>query len=354
MASLVRYLRRVTEKEITTEELKRSHELQRFTKNLGIFGREVEKVQQRVGDAGQWSLLLRPPDQHGNAEEWRAPWPIKIEFSLSLGHETRHPASSLVQVRHNKNKAPKDCVEKLAKAVSQLELRRRERSRPSSPDGARAAPRRSLPLRSIFDHGLLNDKVAYKKWEPERARLALEYVNWVLLLWNTPWTMNPCSCALRFEEHREGNQTVRRHILSGHCDEKCPNLIDPRYRLVFVGITLAELVIARPLTCTVVLPSSGVRDGTASTSMDGGLIGVLSAAESDKIPKLELKLFENTPNAITWQHTDSDHICKRVHMATGCQAYAEAVRYCLEDSLYDSAALRPDYLHDYVSNILRP
>lgn len=354
-----RIRRQTTEKEVTVEELKKSKDLQHFTKNLGIFGKEVGKVQQRVGDAGEWSLLLRRPDQDGNAEEWHTPWPIKIKFSLNLSHDARHPASIMVQVHHQKNEHPERCVEKLSRAVHQLTKvekgRAGERPRQSSPGGTRAYPRRSFSFRTIFDRGFLDDNAAYKAWEPDRARLALEYVNWVLLLWNTPWTINPCSCALRFEEHREGNRIVRRHILSDHCDESCPNSIDPRYRLVFIGVTLAELVIARALRCSVSVPSDDVEDGTASASRDGGVIGVLSASRSHKIPKLVLELSENTPTGTLWRSTDSDHICKRIHMSTGCQAYADAVRYCLEDSLYnDNATLRPDYLHDYISNILRP
>ncbi|KAL1616897.1 hypothetical protein SLS54_008101 [Diplodia seriata] len=95
------------------------------------------------------------------------------------------------------------------------------------------AEKRSKPFNKVFQSGLLaHDKILYKAWTRERLDLMLGFANWMIMLWDTPWTSQPCTCGIRFEQL---NHSIRRYTLSREQLHACQEQADAEYKLLKFG-----------------------------------------------------------------------------------------------------------------------
>lgn len=207
-----------------------------------------------------WSLVLRHPGEGGPAamdddDE------VMLQFEVVSKTQPRM-AIGVVQVKSaelNDRSALNDYVNNI-------------RNQPISmvPDGW-SSTLREIVLRNsqgIQDPSLFNGTI---HGQANRLVTALGMANWVVLLWNSPWTFNLCTCGLRYSFIRDveawyptltTGDTVTHHPFPqtvACCHDSVPN----SHKALLLAIALTELAILRPLAVQLA-PSTEIRFSLAT------------------------------------------------------------------------------------------
>ena len=161
-----------------------------------------------------------------------------------------------------------------------------------------------------------------KNVEADRADLIYGLGHWMMLLWNTPWLSDLCTCGIRCIYLADA--TTRHSFLArpdaGHMDRNLdchpPYLAEHRFELL--GVTLAEIALGRPISV------EGNGENTRSY-----VIGGKCASRGGLLEKL------------TEKH--------------GLRTITMAVSYCLGPDLHEHGdSLPPDHLEQYCQKIILP
>jgi hypothetical protein len=181
-----------------------------------------------------------------------------------------------------------------------------------------ASIRKTFPFRKLFEDGFFEQEDVYKAWEADRARLALGLVNWMILLWNTPWTTDPCCCGIRFEQ--VSHSAIHTFKTGEH--KGCSH---ETWKLQHLGLVLAELTMAIPLR---VLPGS---------------------------PSFMYQQWNRSANTAQWEDICREKILETVRKRSGSEAISNAVKFCLDTrSQLARGDFQPQFILQFIQCIFNP
>lgn len=313
------------ETRVTNQELRAiddaftlEQELSSFVTGLFTFHRELEHVH-------QWDLELRPPDMDGDAAlpNLRDTATLNIDFLLQCKCLCGFDMARRFRVEYRTRHHSQLNYPSLLVGESMISRIRSCSSEPHFNDNLKKQWHnledpymQYRPSRELFGEGASHGTIP-EVTELERISIALALVNWVILLWNTPWTSAPCTCKIRrvrLQNLQERYVFVSR--LDTHCGPACFSEALSNRKLILLGTTLAKLALATSFVIT-----GGAYD-EVFFSKNGS---VISRAEF-------LQDFGRSMRPI---------------------GITEAVRYCLNTS-ETPGNTRAEQLREYAQNILEP
>lgn len=176
--------------------------------------------------------------------------------------------------------------------------------------------KRSRPLRKMLTEGLFSGECR-ENFDVERADLIYGLGYWMVLLWNTPWSCDICTCGIRCAYM---TNACTRHSFSyprRHWRPECHSSELAENRFVLLGVALAEIALGLPIS--VILQQEG-------TSYR---VGEELLSRKRLLAMLRERFGRNT--------------------------ITKAVSYCLDpDPAYLGYSLRPDHFEKYCQNIVLP
>jgi hypothetical protein len=209
---------------------------------------------------GNWSLVLRPPDEQGEPSSIDGGNGIKVEFdalpALVSGQTTR----DLGIVDFYPSRFPRNNP-----AITQWY--------------SQEARGTNLRLPTREDYLVARFTILRRReagFRQRLARAAIGLINWTMLLWNTPWTDGICSCQLRFVtfRHNGTDVTVATFAAATACRKTRQDHIPNKSLLI--GISFAELALMQSITVNL---SVG---GTANFSVNGNTVTETELLDSVK------------------------------------------------------------------------
>lgn len=314
------------EKKVTNEELQTldnaftlEKELSKFATDLFIFHSDSNQVH-------EWDLELRLPDADGDAAlpEITDIASLSIDFLLQckclceIDMARRFRVEYRTRYHSQGNDPPSLAGESMIDQIrscssgphlfGEFEFDKpcRNLEHPSTQD-------RSLKM--MFGEGEARG-IMWKAFEHDRVSIALALVNWVILLYNTPWTSAPCTCKIRrIQLQNLQERYVFVSELDTHSGPACFGEDLSNRKLVLLGTTLAELAFATSLT------------------VSGGDEEVIFTKNDKNVSRAEIL-----------------QDLRRLRRPIGI---TEAVRYCLNTS-ETPGDIRAERLREYAENILEP
>ncbi|KAB2570853.1 hypothetical protein DBV05_g10488 [Lasiodiplodia theobromae] len=337
---------RMRGRDLHPRDIDKALKLNSYYSSLKKFSKEIHDAQQRVDHDGRWALMLRSPDPNGDAEDWDSLSVLDIDFTLQLMSPKDQPTWKRFRVQHKKGTKPENTATSLLDHIAQ------PNSVCSSTSELRTASRKqlSIPFQKIFDQGHLQNERARIASRKEIACLAWKYVNWVILLWDTPWMRDPCSCSLRFE--RNGN-AEHRHVLSLDPTKECRNqYLAGNHKLVLLGLVLAELVTLRPIR--IKADSSLI---ATDQRKEMSPLESVNAVFSSGLPRFALEHREWDHSKLVWKQwipLPIESLLTDIRRTSG-EGYRDAVDYCLDGNLSRGLGpFSPNFVEEFVENILIP
>ena len=181
--------------------------------------------------------------------------------------------------------------------------------------------KRSRAFKKLLIDGLFSEEHR-KNFEADRADLIYGLGHWMILLWNTPWISDLCTCGIRCIHLADA--TMRHSFLprpdAGHMDRDldCHPRSLAGHRFELLGVTLAEIALALPI----------------SVQVKG----------------------ENTRfYVIGGEWTSREGLLEMLTEKYGLRTITMAVSYCLgPDSHEHRDSLPPDHLEQYCRNVVVP
>ncbi|KAH8904812.1 hypothetical protein BR93DRAFT_930238 [Coniochaeta sp. PMI_546] len=177
---------------------------------------------------GDWSLVLRLPDEQGRASSIDDGNGIKVEFDVQSTSKSGQRMRELGIIEFYPSRFARDNP---AITVWYQQMTRVAKLR--------------LPTREDY---FVARFTLLRRREPDlRRRLAeaaIGLVNWTMLLWNTPWTEGICSCRLRFIRYQQDNDadiTVATFAATTTCMKTAQ--VHVSNKSLSMGISLAELAL---------------------------------------------------------------------------------------------------------------
>jgi hypothetical protein len=142
-------------------------------------------------------------------------------------------------------------------------------------------------------------------------------VNWALLLWETKWFESLCCFGLHMESSQTTNHCM---MLVGECT---PGQTHEHVaqRLQNLGITIAQIVLARPLRLT---------------NHDTGT------------------KFEQRDESGTWKEVQPKRLASDILSESKSIVLARAIEFCLTDSRFETNGFQKAYLMEYIKHIYDP
>ena len=307
---------------VERSELRRISDLKNFFDRISNFGSLLYNTQQS-NSRFEWRLELGPPEAGNTLEEWAEADAMHIDFTL----RERVP-----DVRLNTGRVRLHVAEKRAYTVSDLLIITRridevvlsgERHEyHSGYDGyfnlLDKPYRRSRPLRQMITDGLFSGKNR-KAFDMDRADLVYGLGHWMVLLWNTPWSFDLCTCGIRcvYLADARARHTFFPCPNRSHWSPECHPSTLAQNRFELLGVALAEIALALPISVMV------------EPEKTSYIVGEEVASRKELLGKLRK---EFGPNTIT-----------------------KAVGYCFDPySVNSGDSLRPDHLEQYCQNIILP
>ena len=181
--------------------------------------------------------------------------------------------------------------------------------------------KRSRAFKKLLIDGLFS-KEHRKTFEADRADLIYGLGHWMILLWNTPWISDLCTCGIRCIHLADA--TTRHSFLSrpdaGHIDRDldCHPPCLARHRFELLGVTLAEIALALPIRVQ-------VKGENTRTYVIGG------------------------------EWTSREGLLEKLTGKYGLRTITTAVSYCIgPDSRKHGDTLPPDHLEQCCQNIILP
>ena len=232
---------------VTPPELRHTSDLKIFVDRISTFASLL--YQSRLPSSRlEWAIELGPPDAGYALDLWSEVDRMYIDFMVrdtALDVETR---ASRVRISVEENPVKTRFI---VQRVHNVVLSHGEHL----PDFHRLfsllekPARRSRPLRKMLTEGVFSGKDR-KSFEVERANLIYGLGHWMLLLWNTPWSRDLCTCGIRCTLLAD---THTRHSFSpnpqrSHRYPVCHPSKLAENRFILLGIALAEIALALPIS----------------------------------------------------------------------------------------------------------
>ena len=181
--------------------------------------------------------------------------------------------------------------------------------------------KRSRALKKMLTDGIFSGEHR-KYFEVERADLIYGLGHWMVLLWNTPWFSDLCTCGIRCNDLANAN--TRHSFLprpgAGHMDRDSDchpsGLAENRFELL--GVRLAEIALALPI----------------SVDVNG---------------------YDIRSYVIKGESVSRERLLGMLKRQFGLNTITKAVSYCLgPDLAVRKDRLHPDHLEQYCRNIIVP
>ncbi|KAJ9646654.1 hypothetical protein H2199_002703 [Coniosporium tulheliwenetii] len=338
-------------KEITLEELRLSQKLRHFVESFGAFAMKLHVASLRLNST--WALALRVPDARGSARNLHYTYNVNLDFSLHSHGRLKDHACKRIRISYDPDSDPEAIATMLPQAITDMKAMTNGGSICVKDKTFVVLPpcqRRSRPISSLLNESTFQNARAYKAWERDRASLLLSFANWMVLLWNTPWTSHACCCEIRFERLPGGE---REYTFSATKRSDCHNLLSSHPKLLLLGIVLAELILATPLRI-LLKDSVSALHGRANA----GSLGYRNL----ELPRLGSCLEQWQPYDDTqlgrskggWQPVAQEKILQDVQERSNFEVM-KAVEYCLDHpSFAEGEQFRPDLLEHLIIKVLEP
>ena len=186
--------------------------------------------------------------------------------------------------------------------------------------------KRSRALKKMLTAGIFSGEHR-KDFELERADLVYGLGHWMVLLWNTPWFSDFCTCGIRCIHL--ANTHTRHSFLprpgAGHMDRdsECHPSEVAENRFELLGVRLAEIALARPI--------------------------------SVHVRPFSRRPFGRESYVIKGKSANPEQLLSMLKRQFGLNTITKAVSYCLgPDLAVQKDQLPPDNLEQYCRNIVFP
>ncbi|KAL9116556.1 MAG: hypothetical protein Q9187_006919 [Circinaria calcarea] len=286
------------------------------------FANNLYSFQNQALGNHDWGLELRMPDPDGDATQTNCLASISVDFLIqcrcicNLWTAQRFRIEYRTQHSSQPNETPAQIGQMM---LDQLRICTRSPQIPNQKQQfaiLEAPVSQGPPTRKLL--GVSTSHTARRKaLEEERSVVALGLVNWMFLLWNTPWTSNPCTCKLRRTKLKSSRgQYILESCISSHTHPLCiaEDACEPK--LLLLGRMLAELALGIPLGI------GRAEDGQAIFFKDNG---TLTQAE----------------------------LLQCLRRTVGNVGIVQAIQYCL-DTVDLGVDVRVERLHEHAESALRP
>ncbi len=176
---------------------------------------------------------------------------------------------------------------------------------------------RSRHFRRMLIEGVFKGEVG-KSFDLERSSLIYGLAHWFVQFWNTPWTIDMCSCRIR--QVRVPNLGTRYSLtagvlaIRGHSD--CQPIDIASQKMALLGKTLAEIALAVPM-------SLDVEGGELIFKVNG-------------VRKTRAELLAD------------------LAYSYGRKTITKAVRFCLDPARVEHQQFLPENMEPFCQNILQP
>ena len=313
------------EKNVTSEELQTLENAYTLDKELSKFATDLFTFRRDSNQVHEWDLELRLPDADGDAAlpEITDIASLSIDFLLQFKLVGEIDMARRFRVEYRTRYHSQDNIPPWMAGEYIIDQIRSCSSGPHFQGNFEFdTPCRSLEhphtqdrsLKMIFGEGEARG-IMRKAFDHDRISIALALVNWVILLYNTPWTSAPCTCKIR---RIQLQNLEERYVFVSKLDTHSGPCFDEdlsERKLVLLGIALAELALATSLTV-----SNGNQE--------------IIFSKNDKI-------------------ISRAEILQDLRRSKGRIGITEAVGYCLNTS-EAPGDIRAERLREYAENILEP
>jgi hypothetical protein len=299
----------------------RNREATKAEQFMSMLTESVESLRQEciAGPCtGDWVLGLRPPEHLRSVAVWE--FLVDINLELRFRHETT-PARDIWEL--------KTCYMMDNEETHDF----RGKIRPMLPTTNRAnvpgnvnvtntiCTRQDTSIERAGSIGsLLIEKPHYfttESWRLGVTDHVRGIVNWALLLWETKWFESLCCFGLHMESNQGTNHCM---MLVGECTPG-QNHEHVAQRLQNLGITIAQIILARPLRLT--------NHGTGTK-------------------------FEQRDEAGTWKEVQPKRLASDILSESKSIVLARAIEFCLTDSRFETNGFQKGYLMEYIKHIYDP
>lgn len=309
-------------KKIVSSELRRIAELKAFVDTISHFG-SILYASRLQSPRLEWAIELGPPESGYSLDLWSEVDAMYIDFIVRDTAPNVKTNSGRVRFHVEENSTYEgEDLPLIAEMVEQVVLNS-EQPENNSKSHQLFSPlerpiSRSRPLRKMLT-GSVFSGTRRKSFDVERASLVYGLGHWVVLLWNTPWSDNLCTCGIRCT-HLADTNTRHSFLPLPNRSHWSPRSHPPelaKNRMGLLGVALAEIALALPISV------------------------VLGEREASFI-------IEKRP-------TSRKEILRMLRDKFGRNTITKAVSYCLDPDLADSgSSLRADHLERYCENVVLP
>ena len=240
-----------TDKAVSTEEIAHLEDIRILSEGLSKFAVDLHAARSSY----EWGLELRVPDCDGDAAQIDNPASISMDFLVQGWCVCKRWKGARFRVHYytshciKSNHTPKHIGQEMLGVLKDCTAMAKSQSDVQQFIVSEDPRRTDRPVRQLIaeENGC---PASRKASQQERLVAAVGLVNWVCLLWKTPWTANPCLCKIYSTElqHTRGpyvlQSSCRTHI-GPHC--LTADDFNDGKKLFLLGRVLAELVSAKPL-----------------------------------------------------------------------------------------------------------
>lgn len=307
--------------EITSEEILNMSKVEAFISNLSMFACSLYEHQSKERKI-RWALELSPPEDEQTLD------PLQIVEATHLDFFVRNALQSPVRAERFRVYLPEELVQIQQRPVLVFDEIYRlitnqrcslETQSETLLDLLKEPRSQSRSFRKMLTSGIFYGARG-KSFDIERAELAYGLAYWLILLWNTPWSLGLCSCGIRgtYLLQSGTRHAFKTRMNRVHWDPPCyqdERMVD--HRLLLLGTTLAEIALMETLSISY-----------------------------DKSEIVQFKLQEQLIEKTKLIHT--------LRKKCGRDNITKAVRYCLDFDNEPGKDLRPENIEDFRQNILLP
>jgi hypothetical protein len=228
-------------KEVNESLVRRLNDLRGRVEEWSEFMSDLHRLNTTAVET-QWALALRLPDAQGCPECLITDSDIEINFIISRKVLNEHLWADVIVIRYPTDYGVCNSASPFAEQI------------PESYEVGISYPNtRATAFRCILNEisrcVINTQRERQLATRLERAEAALGLANWVILLWNTPWIPEICTCAIYSTIHSDNKCHFTLHWKeTNHVQPQCVIESFGARRYLHLGIALAEFAIGLPIT----------------------------------------------------------------------------------------------------------
>ena len=299
---------------------KEAKEAEDFMSTLKTSAESLHRECMEDFSKGDWMLGLLSPQRHGSVAEWK--YLVNIHFELRF-HHGAPPARDIWELKTRCVIEDEDTHDFRGKIRPMLPITNRTNVPGDSSLTNTTCARQDASIKRAGSIGsLLIEQPRYfdaESWKVSVADHVHSIVNWAILLWDTKWFESLCCFGLYMESSQTPNHCM---ILVGDC--RCTTdhrLRHVQRRLQNLGITIAQIVLAKPLR---------VIDHVSGTK------------------------FQEQDRSGEWKNVGPRQLVWEILIKSNSSGLADAIKFCLNDSEWERNGFREAYLMEFINSIYRP